>query len=227
MIKYTRTVDYTPDSFEPIKKEFTVGVGTTLYTKTESERIMSDVWEYITSAYYWNSNTSSIVKHMLDGSAEVTIDGNLESIEAEYLAASFKRHFDTCMGAAQSEAKDVTVKGRVVKVVRGRTGQGTVGKVVVAIERPYSAGWRTLLEYKLGIALDDVMTTYTAKNGKQYPTHKNILWVWARNCEVVAPVVDSDYVKTLATSRAKEGFNSLRAEVGRYHREHRGVAIAA
>lgn len=55
---------------------------------------------------------------------------------------------------------------------------------------------------KLGIALDDEMTTYVAKNGKTYPTHKNMIWVWARNCEVVNPEVDIEDVTYRATSIA-------------------------
>jgi hypothetical protein len=62
---------------------------------------------------------------------------------------------------------------------------------------------------KFGIALDDEMTTYTARNGKQYPTHKNIVWVWARNCEVVDPVVDVPTATRLAESDTDSEMNTL------------------
>ena len=42
MIKFTRTTGYTTKG-NPIKTTETVGVGTTLYTKSNTERIMSDV----------------------------------------------------------------------------------------------------------------------------------------------------------------------------------------
>ena len=44
------------------------------------------------------------------------------------------------------------------------------------------------------------MTTYVAKNGKTYPTHKNMIWVWARNCEVIEPQVDIEDVTYRANS---------------------------
>jgi hypothetical protein len=103
------------------------------------------------------------------------------------------------LGIASTEA-EVPTKGRMVRVVRGKTGKGSEGKVVVSIERPYGMGYRTSYENKLGIALDDEMTTYVAKNGKTYPTHKNMIWVWARNCEVIEPQVDIEDVTYRANS---------------------------
>ena len=84
---------------------------------------------------------------------------------------------------------------------------------------------KTSLEMKLGIALDDEMTTYTAKNGKQYPTHKNIVWVWARNCDVVNPEIDADYVKTLAMRDAEREVAEVKSCIAKSH--HKPVALAA
>ena len=223
MIKFTRTTGYTAEG-NPIKVTETVGVGTTLYTKSNTERVMSDVWEWITSAYYWDIDSHSMKSIWLGETTECVIDGHFDAIKNDFFAAAFKRYLAYHTRKAE-EIANTPDKGRTVKVVRGKTSKGVVGKVVVAIERPYSMGWKTSLEMKLGIALDDEMTTYTAKNGKQYPTHKNIVWVWARNCDVVNPEIDTDYVKTLAMRDAEREVFEVKSCIAKSH--HKPVALAA
>ena len=198
MIKFTRTTGYTPEG-NPIKVTETLGVGTTLYTQANSERIMSDVWECITSVYYWDANAGAIKSMWLGEETTYTIDCDFATIADDVRKAIFDRNFKRQLSMASDEA-EVPTKGRVVRVVRGKTSKGSEGKVVVAIERPYGMGYRTSYEMKLGIALDDEMTTYVAKNGKTYPTHKNMIWVWARNCEVINPEVDIEDVTYRATT---------------------------
>jgi hypothetical protein len=188
MITFTRTNGYTPEG-APIKVTDTVGVGTTLYTQENSERVTSDIWEWITSAYYWDAASGSIKYIWLDEETKHTIDCEFKTIANDVQSAFYTRNLKRELEQAQYEAK-IPTKGRMVKVTRGKTAKGTEGKVVVAIERLYGMGWRSSLEMKLGIALDNEMTTYVAKNGKTYPTHKNMIWVWARNCEVVNPEVN-------------------------------------
>ncbi len=200
MITFTRTTGYTPEG-NPIKVTETIGVGTTLYTYAQSERIMSDIWEWVTSVYYWDPATGSIKSMWLGEETTYTIDCDFATIADDVRKAYYDRNFKRQLAIASDEA-EVPAKGRVVRVVRGKTGKGAEGKVVVAIERPYGMGWMSSLEMKLGIALDDEMTTYVAKNGKTYPTHKNMIWVWARNCEVVNPEVDIEDVTYRATSIA-------------------------
>jgi len=207
MIKFTRTVGYDA-KLGPIRETKVVGIGTTLYTQGNSERVMSDVWEWITSAYYWDAESKTIKSVWLNDDVEYTIDGDIESLAADIRQAVYNRHFEHRMNRAIQNSK-IAEKGSVVKVVSGRTAKGTVGKVVVAIERPYTTGWRSNLEMKFGIALDDEMTTYTARNGKQYPTHKNIVWVWARNCEVVDPKIDVPTATRLAESDTDIEMNTL------------------
>ncbi len=198
MIKFTRTTGYTPEG-NPIKVTETLGVGTTLYTQANSERIMSDVWEWITSVYYWDADAGAIKSMWLGEETTYTIDCDFETVAEDVRKAFFDRNFKRQLSLASDEA-EVPTKGRVVRVVRGKTSKGAEGKVVVAIERPYGMGYRTSYEMKLGIALDDEMTTYVAKNGKTYPTHKNMIWVWARNCEVINPEVDIEDVTYRATT---------------------------
>lgn len=221
MIKFTRTVDYDTNG-NPNKKTTVVGVGTTLYTQANSERIMSDVWEWITSVYYWDAETGTIKSMWLGEGVEYTIDCEFDSIKEDFRRAVFHRNYKHRMEKAEQIA-NIPDRGRTVRVVRGKTSKGVVGKVVVAIERPYSMGWQSRLEMKLGIALDDEMTTYTAKNGKQYPTHKNMVWVWARNCEVVNPEVD---VET-ATQYALSDTDREVAEIQQRCAKERRVPVAA
>ncbi len=198
MIKFTRTTGYTPEG-NPIKVTETLGVGTTLYTQANSERIMSDIWEWITSVYYWDADAGAIKSVWLGEETTYTIDCDFETVAEDVRKAFFDRNFKRQLSLASDEA-EVPTKGRTVRVVRGKTSKGSEGKVVVAIERPYGMGYRTSYEMKLGIALDDEMTTYVAKNGKTYPTHKNMIWVWARNCEVINPEVDIEDVTYRATT---------------------------
>jgi hypothetical protein len=198
MITFTRTTGYTPEG-TAIKVTETLGVGTTLYTYAQSERIMSDIWEWVTSVYYWDPATGSIKSMWLGEETTYTIDCDFATVADDVRKSIFDRNFKYQLGIASTEA-EVPTKGRMVRVVRGRTGKGSEGKVVVSIERPYGMGYHTSYENKLGIALDDEMTTYVAKNGKTYPTHKNMIWVWARNCEVIEPQVDIEDVTYRANS---------------------------
>ena len=101
---------------------------------------------------------------------------------------------------AQNEARTM-VKGSVVKVVSGRTAKGVEGPVVVVIQRPYGMGYRANMENKFAIATSDVMVDFAAKNGKVYKNHRDVVWVWARNCELVnIPEIDMADVE----ARAKE-----------------------
>ena len=196
MITFTRTTGYTPEG-NPIKVTETIGVGTTIYTQANSERIMSDVWEWITSVYYWDPATGSVKSMWLGEETKYTIDCDFATIADEVRRAFYLRNLKYHTEKAE-RAAEIPDKGRTVKVVRGKTAKGVEGKVVVTIERPYGMGYRTSIETKLGIALDDEMTTYVAKNGKTYPTHKNMVWVWARNCEVVNPEIDVTEVERRA-----------------------------
>jgi hypothetical protein len=221
MIKFTRTVDYDSNG-KPNTETVVLGVGTTLYTQANSERIMSDIWEYITSVYYWDADAGAIKSMWLGDNTEYTIDCEFDSIKEDVRRAIFHRIYKNHLAKAEHSA-NIPDKGRTVKVVRGKTAKGVEGKVVVAIERPYGMGWRTSLEMKLGIALDDEMTTYTAKNGKQYPTHKNMVWVWSRNCEVVNPEVDVETATRYAVSETDREV----AELQRRCSQNRRVAVAA
>jgi hypothetical protein len=193
MIKY-REWDWQSQKYN----EKIVGVGTTLYVRSESERVMSDVWDYVTRVYYWDTDESKIRSVFVDENVEYTFDANMEELLLKIYEDNYMHFLDIERRNAEADAMVTNVRGRFVQVTRGRSHKGQKGKVVVAKQMAYNAGYRSYMTDKLGIALDDEMGTYVAKNGKTYPTHKNMIWAWAQNCEVIAP--EPDYEKTVAVA---------------------------
>jgi hypothetical protein len=87
-------------------------------------------------------------------------------------------------------------KGCIAKVVKGKNGVGTVGKVVVVMSATYGMGWRSSVEKKLGIATSDVTFKKALPNGKVVDAHKDMVWVWARNAvRVDVGTVDRDAIR--------------------------------
>lgn len=183
------------------QEDVVVGVGTTMYVSSQTERIMSDVWDYVTRVYYWEGG--SLRNVYLGEGVEYTIDADMESISKEIYQTQYQQSLDFARQKVEEEAMNPSVRGNIVEVVRGRMHRGKSGKVVVIKEMPYNAGYRSYMMDKLGVALDDEMGTYVAKNGKSYPTHKNMIWVWAKNCEVKNPVMDYEGTVQIAKDRAQ------------------------
>lgn len=184
MIKFSTITDYNTGA----RKTVVLGVGTTLFVRNESVQVMSDIWEYMNIAYYWDGER--VCQQILGEGFECTVDADFDAILPQIEAVQLKRATEARNIKAEAEAARPDVKGRTVRVTRGKNAQGTEGVVVVVKEMYYGMGYRASLENKIAIALDDEMTTFTAKNGKQYPCHKNVVWVWARNCDVVNPTPD-------------------------------------
>ena len=85
--------------------------------------------------------------------------------------------------------------------------------MVASITRPYGMGYRAPLRDKLGIATSDEKIKVAAKNGKVYENYKDVVWVWAQNCELLSvPEVDLSQVKERAEnateSRLKEVYKA-------------------
>lgn len=193
-----------------------VGLGTTLYVRTETERVMSDVWDYVTRVYYWDPQVSKILNVFIDGcgqpeNVEYTFDADMEKLLPEIYEANYMRFLDIERQNVEAEAMVPSVRGRFVQVTRGRSHKGQKGKVVVVKQMAYNAGYRSYMTDKLGIALDDEMGTYVAKNGKTYPTHKNMIWAWAQNCEVIAPEPDYEKTVEIAANRARIVVDDIKA----------------
>jgi len=177
------------------KQYETFAVGTTLRVFTRTAQIMSDVWGTGIDAQYWDEETQKVKTAVLDvyewQRTEPTINNKAEvdaTPEVWEKARAFyaKKFYEEALYRAKEASKEIK-KGDTVKVVAGRSGQGSVGKVVVEIVRPYRMGWRSYQATKYGIALSDEMIDVPGKNGKIYKNYKDMVWAWAKNCELVAP----------------------------------------
>ena len=201
----TNTYDYV---------DTTVGVGSTLYVISETERIMSDVWEWVTRAYYYTpEGIQNVCVDHHDSrrrKPQVTLDADYELAISEFHARALDRARQERRAAHERGAEHTAVKGREVVVTRGRSHVGVRGRVVVIKEMMYRAGYRSTLQNKLAVALDDEMTTWTAPNGRQYPVHKNVAWVWAHNCQVADFTVNEVEIEQEAQAVAQRETEEFR-----------------
>lgn len=203
---YTET-HYDAQSGKAIETQKTGGEGSTVWVGYRTVQIMSDEWEQSFSASYVDE-VGRIVYRYFISSGEVDATNEAKQRAYDYL-------YQICLTSrtdeALSEARRI-VKGSEVKVVSGRTAKGTVGKVVVDIIRPYGMGYRANMEHKLGIATSEEKVKVAAANGKVYENYKDMIWVWARNCELVTvPEIDMEAVKEAARERAEA---AMKKQVG-------------
>lgn len=214
MIK-VKSTDYSTKP-ETIKVD-TVMVGRSVYVRPETVQVMSDIWEDHMRVTSINAE-GILTKHTVSGwygmprggEHEYEIDATDEAFE-DYRNQQFESDYKYLVAEAEKSAQDVAVKGRVVKVVSGRKAKGTVGKVVVVMDAYYGMGYHGYMTKKLGIATSPVMIEKVMANGKVFMNHRDIEWVWARNCEVekVMPV-DTAPLKEAAERFATEAVASLR-----------------
>jgi hypothetical protein len=65
-------------------------------------------------------------------------------------------------------------------------------------------GYRSTVEDKLGIATSEVKVKVPGRNGQVYDSYRDIVWVWARNCELVeVPAIDLESVRKVAEDEAR------------------------
>lgn len=166
----------------------TVGVGTTAFSESKSERVMSDVWEWFTYVNYWDmeANRWAQVESSQIISCDYDIGERADKIIA-LAAAELENRLRPIEYRVVEDAASIPELGSMVRVTRGRSNKGAEGKVVVKKEMLYSMGYRSSLHFKLGIALDDETVDYVAPNGKVYKNYKNMVWAWVFNCEVQNP----------------------------------------
>jgi hypothetical protein len=193
----TSSYNYETKGYDTVIK--TYGEGTTLRTWMASVQIMSDVWETACHVSYWDEAEQRI--RTQTWAKDVRIDATdevLEKVKNFIYNCEVKRLTEL----AEAEAQKMHL-GSVVEVISGRSGKGTRGKVVVAIERPYGMGWRSVMAKKLAIATSDVTVKVAARNGKVYENYRDVVWAWARNCQLVeVPEIDLESVKEGAKARA-------------------------
>jgi len=216
MINLIKT-EYPAVAGDPIVKvPVTIGAGTTLFIRTDSERVMSDVWDMITKAFYWDPVAAAVREQWLDDKTKVVVDADYDKILPLIEKAEYNRFLAREIETAKDEAENPAVRERMVRVTKGRdkSVKGAVGKVVVIKDMQYSMGYRSSVQPKLGIALDDVKVK-VERNGRVYENYKNMIWVWAHNCEVVNPAPDAEYAVKVALSRTDSYMKTLKSYIER------------
>lgn len=166
----------------------------------QSYRIMSDVWGTADFALVWDEATASpkqvlVNVYDMQGTGwvpvQIIVDATAE-IREKYHQWLINIQFQSLLNKAEIASREI-LKGSIAKVVKGRNGQGVQGKVVVYMQARYGMGWQSKIEPKLGIATSDVTYKKALSNGKIVDAHRDMVWVWARNCQRVdIPQIDKD-----------------------------------
>lgn len=182
-----------------------------------SYRIMSDVWGSADFALVWDE-ASNGPKHILvnvydmqgaDWKPAQIVPDATDEVYAKYMNWLENREFDGLLQNAQAEAAKVE-KGCIAKVVKGKTAQGTIGKVVVVMNATYGMGWRASNELKLAIATSDVKVKKPLHNGKIAEVYQDVVWVWARNVQRVdIAQIDQEALRVEAKKRAEYRYKNV------------------
>lgn len=155
-------------------------------------RIMSDVWGSADWATVWDEATASprkILVNVYDMQGpdwkpiQITVDAT-DEIREKYKQWMINVEYQKLLNAEESFNNQIQ-KGVIAKVVKGKNGKGTVGPVVVMMDATYGMGWRSSVEKKLAIATSDVKVKKALRNGKVADVYRDVVWVWARNCQRV------------------------------------------
>ena len=190
----------------------TIAEGSVLYCNEEYRRIMSDEWGLFPFVHFITSEGTLSLQE-IEKSDTITVDVNQDAY-TRYYNAQYKYALDKITEDTERDSK-VIRKGDTAHVYKGRSGTGTIGKVVVVIDANYPISpWKSIPCHKLAIATSDRMGPVVAKNGKTYNNYLDIVWVYDRNCEKInIPAIDMDLVCTEAARVALHSVDSLRASV--------------
>jgi hypothetical protein len=154
-------------------------------------RIMSDVWGSADWAIVWDEATSSpkhILVNVYDMNPEgwrpvqITVDATPE-IREKHTQWLINREYERLLDGATQSSK-IIHKGAIAKVVKGKTGKGTVGQVVVVMDGSYGMGWKAVPMKKYAIATSDVKIKKALRTGKVAEVYQ-VVWAWACNVERV------------------------------------------
>lgn len=158
----------------------------------QSYRIMSDVWGTADFALVWD-DSSNAPKQILVNVYDMNPSGwhpvaivpdATEEVKAKYLNWLEEREFETMLNQEQIRIREIE-KGCIAKVVKGKSGKGTIGKVVVSMDAAYGMGWRARQMKKYAIATSDVQIDKPLRNGKTMKVFRDVVWAWACNVERV------------------------------------------
>tara|TARA_R110000772_G_scaffold99174_2_gene198827 strand:- start:5 stop:667 length:663 start_codon:yes stop_codon:yes gene_type:complete len=182
--------------------------GAVLEVGSRTVQVMSDIWDTQFYAKVWDEATGKPLDVSLYYANESSREESQKCVAVVDATSEVRAKFDrfvrnraidanyTRALAATEVAVMRIAKGDTVKVVRGRSGMGTVGKVVVEYLGTYNAGYHSSNEYKYAIATSDrTETAYTKDGQHEYQRHLDVVWAWARNCEKVdVPEIDKDAI---------------------------------
>ena len=215
--------------YEDMGRE-TLHVGRSLYVASEVVQIMSDVWEDHTFLYSVRDD-GTLARDCIgyydqkeEDRPQWTIDADATAFEL-YRAKQEADKYESLVYNTNADYANPAVKGRIVKITKGRnTPKGVVGKVVVIIERPYGMGYRSSMRQKLGIATSAKMVDKVMPNGKVFKNHADMIWVWAHNCEVESPqTADLAKCREMAQASATLADIRLRQTQAYYYQYNKGM----
>jgi hypothetical protein len=154
----------------------------------QSYRIMSDVWGSADWATVWDEATASpkqILVNVYDMNGpdwkpiQITVDAT-DEIREKYKHWMINLQYERLLEMEEARVHQIE-KGAIAKVVKGKNGKGTIGKVVVAMTATYGMGWRSTQELKVAIATSDVKVKKALRSGKVAEVYRDVVWAWARN----------------------------------------------
>jgi hypothetical protein len=151
---------------------------------------MSDVWGSADWATVWDEATASpktVLVNVYDMNGPdwkpvaIDVDATAE-VKAKYLNWMTKNRYERMLENEEIRVRQIE-KGCIAKVVKGKSGKGTIGPVVVAMTAIYGMGYRSTQELKVAIATSDVKVKKALRNGKVAEVYRDVVWAWARNVE--------------------------------------------
>jgi hypothetical protein len=110
---------------------------------------------------------------------QITVDAT-DEIREKYKHWMINLQYERLLEMEEARVHQIE-KGAIAKVVKGKNGKGTIGKVVVAMTATYGMGWRSTQELKVAIATSDVKVKKALRSGKVAEVYRDVVWAWARN----------------------------------------------
>jgi RNase P/RNase MRP subunit p29 len=211
MIKYTKT-NWTTGASEEVVEH----VNSTFAVNYESIQVMSDIWEFAQMSYSIGDD-GSVVKKVIDSEFKIDCD--------EYALARHYEYKKNLYIKTNTERAEILAaapaKGKLATIVRGRDKSviGIAGTIITVIERQYGNFYRAPMRDKIAIALDDEMVEVTMPNGKKFLNHKNVIWVWAHNCDIVPSFVDTAVIEAEAHQQAFTACQAIRKQIEQHNKK--------
>jgi hypothetical protein len=193
-------------------------VGRSMFVQSQTVQVMSDIWEDHMVLHSLGEN-GRINETSVGGwygckredCLSFAIDVTEEAYE-DYRKCVEEQYYENMVRTATAEAEDPAFKGRVVKVVSGRRHRGEIGRVVVVMDAYYGMGYHGYTTKKLGVATSPRTVDKVMPNGKVFQNHVDMIWVWAKNCEVEKPQAPNlEVIREEAKRLANQSVSSLKA----------------